>query len=259
VLAQLSDPHVGVGRGDRDSANALTAAVDQVRRLKPGPRAVIVTGDLVTDPSAATYERVRELLAPLSLPVFVIAGNHDDRDALREYFALAGRDTGSVGAPFQYSVEVGDLRVVVCDSTIPGHEEGSFDRERRAWLATELAVAPEAPTIVAIHHPPVPTSFPAFDEIGLPEADRAGLAELLTINPQVRRVICGHVHRALFEVLAGCGVAVCPSTWLQSPLEIGMTEIHLNPEPPAFMVHATTDGGVISHVQPISAARARAL
>ena len=97
----------------------------------------------------------------------------------------------------------------------------------------------------------MPTSFPAFDEIGLPEADRAGLAELLTINPQVRRVICGHVHRAFFEVLAGCGVAVCPSTWLQSPLEIGMTEIHLNPEPPAFMVHATTDGGVISHVQPI--------
>ena len=259
MLAQLSDPHVGVGRGDRDSANALAAAVEQVKRMKPGPRAVIVTGDLVTDPSAATYERVRELLAPLSPPVFVIAGNHDDRNALREYFALAGRDTGSVGAPFQYSVEVGDLRVVVCDSTIPGHEEGSFDRERRAWLATELAVAPEAPTIVAIHHPPVPTSFPAFDEIGLPEADRAGLAELLTINPQVRRVICGHVHRALFQVLAGCGVAVCPSTWLQAPLEIGMTEIHLNPEPPAFMVHATTDGGVISHVQPISAARARAL
>ena len=39
-------------------------------------------------------------------------------------------------------------------------------------------------------------------------------------------------------------VAVCPSTWLQSPLEIGMTEINLEPEPAAFMVHATTEAGV---------------
>jgi 3',5'-cyclic AMP phosphodiesterase CpdA len=230
----------------------LTAAVEAVQALDPGPETVIVTGDLVTDPSAATYGRVRELLAPLTQPVFVIAGNHDDRDALREFFALDDRDTGGVGAPFQYSVELGELRLVVCDSTIPGREEGSFDRDRLAWLATELAAAPDAPTVVAVHHPPVNTSFPAFEEIGLPPADRAGIAELLAANPQVRRVICGHIHRAFFEVLGGCGVAVCPSTWLQSPLEIGMTEIHLLSEPPAFMVHASTDDGVVSHVQPIN-------
>jgi 3',5'-cyclic AMP phosphodiesterase CpdA len=251
VLAQLSDSHIAVGRNDTDSAKALTAAVRAIDALPAPPDAVIVTGDLVDDPSAPAYERVRELLAPVSQPLFVIAGNHDDRDALREYFALAGRDTGSVGAPFQYVAELPGLRLVVCDSTLPGREEGSFDAERRAWLATELAADVHTPTVVAIHHPPVLTSFPAFDEIGIPPADRQGIAEVLTINPQVRRVICGHIHRGFFDVLAGCGVAVCPSTWLQAPLEIGMTDIDLLPEPPAFMVHATTETGVVSHVQPI--------
>jgi 3',5'-cyclic AMP phosphodiesterase CpdA len=216
---------------------------------------VIVTGDLVTDPSAAAYERVRDLLAPLAPPVHVIAGNHDDRDALREYFAPGERDTGAAGAPFQYSADLPGLRLVVLDSTVPGEEEGRLDRERLSWLATELAAAPETATVVAVHHPPVLTSFPAFDEIGLPAEDRGGFADLLAVNPQVQRVICGHIHRAFFETLAGCGVAVCPSTWLQSPLEIGMTEINLEPEPAAFMVHATTEAGVVSHVQPIGGPR----
>ena len=222
--------------------------------LAPAPDALIVTGDLVDEPGAREYERVRELLAPLRMPVFVIAGNHDDRDALREYFALAGAATGAAGAagaPFQYSVAIGNLRLVVCDTTVPGEDGGSLDAQRRAWLATELAAAPATPMIVAMHHPPVATSFPAFDEIGVPEADRLALGELLAANPQVVRVICGHVHRAFFDTLAGCGVVVCPSTWLQAPLEIGMREIELVREPPAYAVHASVDGGLVSHIEPL--------
>ncbi len=225
-----------------------------VEALPVVPQAVIVTGDLVDSPGAAAYERVRELLAPLSVPVFVTVGNHDDRDAVREYFALPGRDTGSVGGPFQYTATVGDLRLVACDSLVPGSDGGSVDAERRAWLATELAAGPDTPTIVAIHHPPLATSFPAFDEITIPAAERAALAELLAANPQVLRVISGHIHRAFFDTLGGCGVAVCASTWLQSPLEIGMTEIELVPEPASFMVHVTTSHGLVSHVQPLFSA-----
>jgi 3',5'-cyclic-AMP phosphodiesterase len=251
ILAQLSDPHMRLGEGGPEAEASLAAGVAAVLAMLPHPDAVLVTGDLADTGAPEEYERVRELLAPLPMPVHPMVGNHDDRDALRECFAVDGRDTGAPGAPFQYTAEVPGLRLVVCDSTIPGHEEGSFDAERRAWLATELAVAPEATTIVAIHHPPVLTTFPAFDEIGIPDADRAGIADLLAANPQVGRVICGHVHRAFFDTLSGCGVAVCASTWLQSPLELGMTDIELGPEPPSFMVHGTTAEGIVSHVQPL--------
>jgi 3',5'-cyclic-AMP phosphodiesterase len=212
-----------------------------------------VSGDLVNHPGAREYQRVRELLAPLQMPVFVIAGNHDDRDALREYFALTEGSTGTVGAPLAYSVSIGDLRLLACDSTIPGQEEGAFDEERRSWLKAELAAAAETPTIVAMHHPPLLTGMPAFDEIGLPEVDRIALGELLAGAPNVLRVVAGHIHRAVFSTAGGCGVVVCPSTHLQAPLEIGTTELHLVPEPPGFALHSRVDGGIASHIQPISA------
>ena len=254
VLAQLSDPHVDVGRGDTESARALEAAVRAVLELPTRPDAVLVSGDLVNEPGWRQYERVRELLSPLPMAVFVLAGNHDDRDALREYFALSSASTGAAGGPFRYAARCGELRLVVCDTTIPGREEGQLDAERRNSLAIELAADPETSTIVALHHPPVLTSMPTFDRISLPEADRIGLADLLATNPQVVRVVAGHIHRAFFSTLAGCGVVVCPSTYLSVPLEIGMSgeQIPLVREPPAFAMHATVETGLVSHIQPIA-------
>ena len=91
ILAQLSDPHVLVGPGGRGSAASLAAGVAAVLALRPRPDAVLVSGDLADTASAAEYERVRELLAPLPMPVHVLPGNHDDRDALRAHFPLDGR------------------------------------------------------------------------------------------------------------------------------------------------------------------------
>ncbi len=254
LLAQLSDPHIRVGRQDREPAAALTAAVRAVLALASRPHAVIVTGDLVDSASTRAYERVRELLEPLPMPVFVLAGNHDDRDGLREYFAL-DTPTGAVGEPFQYTARVRDLRLVVGDTTIPGHEEGSLDLERRTWIENELAAEPETPTILAIHHPPIEIGIRALDEIGLPPEDRIALGDVLALRPHVRRVIAGHVHRASFGAIGGCGVLTCASTHLQAPLEIPgppPDELRLFPEIPGFVLHALLDGDVTSHVQPIA-------
>jgi hypothetical protein len=67
----------------------------------------------------------------------------------------------------------------------------------------------------------------------------------------VRRVVAGHVHRAVFGVHGGCGVFACASTHLQAPLEIGSQELRLVEEPPAIALHVALDGGLVSHVQPV--------
>jgi 3',5'-cyclic-AMP phosphodiesterase len=205
-----------------------------------------VTGDLADGAFADEYERVLELLAPLEVPVHVLAGNHDDRDALREHFP--GVSAGGAGEPFQYVATVGGVRLIACDTSIPGEVIGRLDLD---WLEAQLA-AGDAPAIVAMHHPPLVTGIPALDEIGLPEADHRGLAELLACHPKVRRVVAGHVHRTAFAVLGGCGVAVCPSTHLQSRLEIGAREYEIVREPPAVALHAVLDGDVVTHVQPVA-------
>jgi 3',5'-cyclic-AMP phosphodiesterase len=241
LLAQLSDPHVRVGPDDAGSARALAAAVDGVLALRTPPDAVIVTGDLAEHAAAAEYARVRELLAPLPMPVHVLPGNVDDADALREHFACESR----------YAVACGGLRLVACDTTVPGRDDGRLDEERLAWLRAQLAAEPDAPTIVAMHHPPLLTGIPAFDEIGLPAGDRDALAAVLAAAPQVRRVVAGHVHRAAVGALGGCVVVTAPSTNLQARLEIGARSLDFVDEPAGFALHVARGDDVVSHLQPV--------
>lgn len=249
LLAQLSDPHVGAeDSGPGGAAEALAAAVDAVGALEPAPGAVLVSGDLVTDGTPAEYARVRELLAPLTMPVHVLAGNHDAGDALRDAFELPG----GPGADVRYVAQCGPLRLVVVDSTVPGREEGAFGEDRRKWLASQLAAEPDAPTVVAMHHPPLLSGIRPFDAIGLPEADRLDLARLLARQPQVLRIVCGHLHRTIVGGLAGCEVLVCPSTWLQARLDLSDPgDLVLRREPPGFAVHLLLGGELTSHVQPV--------
>src|SRR3954447_17382885 len=250
VLAQLSDPHVDVGPGDTGSAEALAAAVEAVLRVDPAPDAVLLSGDLTNLSDARSYERVRELLAPLPMPVHVLPGNHDDREALRAWFtddAVEGPD----GDPFRYAVRCGVVRLVVCDTTQPGRDAGRLDAGARAWLESQLAAEPDMPTIVAMHHTPLLTGIGAMDAIGLPEADREALALVLSRFRCVRRVVGGHVHRACFGLLGRCPVFACPSTHLQVALSSG-SELSLEIAPPSFALHVVLAGGeVVTLVQPV--------
>jgi hypothetical protein len=173
LLVQLSDPHIGATWADGDPVAGLRAAVEAVHRLPDDPDAVLMSGDLADNAADGEYELARELLAQLGAPAYVLPGNHDDRDTLRRHFDLPGAG----GTPVQY-VDLGPLRLVVLDSTRPGEDRGELDVDRLTWLDAELAVAPDRVTVLALQHPPVSTGIAAWDEIGLPVADRRALASM---------------------------------------------------------------------------------
>jgi 3',5'-cyclic-AMP phosphodiesterase len=246
LLAQLTDLHVEVGPGDAGAARAVAAAVSAVGALRPAPHAVVVTGDVAESGAGREYERARELLAPLPMPVYALPGNHDDADTLSTYFGAPGAHG--------YSVPVGGIRLVAMDSTLPGLDEGSLSADRLAWLEAELAADIQTPTVVAMHHPPVLTGIPALDLMGLPEDDRRGLAEVLAANPHVRRVVAGHVHRTVFGALGSCGVMACPATFLEARLEIGGTILDLVHASPSYALHVAFSDECTSHVQAVTTA-----
>jgi Icc protein len=248
LLFQLSDPHIGATWADGDPVAGLRAAVESVRRLPDAPDAVLMSGDLADNAADAEYEFVHELLGQLGAPAYVLPGNHDDRDALRRHFELPG----AVGTPVQYAVELGPLRLVVLDSTRPGEDRGELDADRLSWLDAELTGAPDRVTLIALHHPPVSTGIVAWDELGLPAADRRALGAVLDRHPQVRRVVAGHMHRTMTAELAGRAVLVVPSTYIQTRLNFNPQEIETVAEPPGFAVHALLDGELASHVQPVT-------
>jgi Icc protein len=248
LLVQLSDPHIGADWGRGDPVAKLAAAVESVRALESQPDAVLVSGDLADNASDAEYEQVRELLAPLSASVHVLPGNHDDRRSLRHHFRLPGADD----EPIHYAVDLGALRLVVLDTTLPGEDPGALDAEQLGWLDAELATAPDVPTLLAMHHPPLATGMPAWDELGLCRAGRSALGEVVARHPQVRRLVGGHLHRAIIAELAGRPVISAPSTYVQARLNFASDEIILSDEPAGFALHAVLDGEVTSHLQPVA-------
>ena len=227
---------------------ALAAAVDAVQALRPPPDAVLVTGDLTEHSDDAEYDQVRDLLASLDAPLLLLPGNHDDPAALRRHFAVPGEDAG----PVQYAADLGPLRLVVIDTTVPGEDPGALDDERLSWLDAELAAAQDVPTILAMHHPPLVTGIPPLDAIGLPPGDRRALELVVERHPQVRRIVAGHMHRPITSELAGRVVLAVPSTYMQARLDLLTNELHTVPDPAGFALHVLHDGELISHVQTVS-------
>jgi 3',5'-cyclic-AMP phosphodiesterase len=247
LLAQLSDPHIGATWAGSESVARFAAAVDSVRAVRPQPDAVLISGDLADHATDEEYAHVHKLLAPLEAPLYVLPGNHDDRAALRRNFGVPGE----ADEPVRYSVDLGPLRLVVLDTTRPGKDPGRLDAKQLDWLDAELAAAPKQLTLLAMHHPPLVTGIPPWDELGLPRADRRALGDVIERHRQVRRLVGGHFHRTLTGELAGRSVLTAPSTYVQARLDFSLRRIELAAEPAGFAVHAVVDGELISHVQPV--------
>jgi 3',5'-cyclic-AMP phosphodiesterase len=251
LVAQISDPHVGADWKGEDPLPGLRAVADVVAGLPNRPDAVLVSGDLSEHGSPAEYAAVREALEPIGAPVHVIAGNHDDRATLRAAFELPGDDAG----PVQWAADLGPLRLVGLDTTIPGADGGVLDAHCLRWLDAELARAPDQPTLLAMHHPPMATGVGPWDAIGLPPDDRTALARVLERHAQVRRVVAGHVHQTITAAIAGRPVLAIASTYMQARLNFSATEIELAPgEPPGFAVHALVGREIVSYVRTLASA-----
>jgi 3',5'-cyclic-AMP phosphodiesterase len=248
LLLQISDSHIGANWDGVDPDESLLRAVEAILSLSDRPDALLVSGDLTDNGDPEEYQRVRELLAPLDLVPHVLPGNHDVRGPLREAFGLPG-----VGdEPVSYAVDLGPLRLICLDSTIPGAEGGSLDGGRVEWLDAALAEDPATPTVIALHHPPLLTEIPTFERIGLEPGSRDALAEVVGRHPQVARIVAGHVHRSIVAELAGRAVVTAPSTYLQAALDFTAPKLQMRPDPPGFAVHALRDGSLATHLQRIA-------
>lgn len=222
LLAQLSDLHISTP----DTAigqflhpvERLRSAIDTLNGLDRPLDALVITGDLVDTGSAQEYRLLRTELDRCRFDWYVLPGNHD----LPEAFATQFGDRPGVesGPPFQWVVDRYPLRLISLDTTLAHRNDGALDAERLEWLSDTLAAAPDHPTVVAMHHPPIATGMWWMEYTGLGGA--AGLKRIVADNPQVVRVICGHVHRDVSTTWGTTVVSAAKSLVFQSGL--GLSE-----------------------------------
>jgi len=244
LLAHISDLHLnGTGRG----AERVSRVMDQLRKLPQPPDALLVTGDIADHGEPAEYQAAAQLLTA-SFPVLACPGNHDARGALRTGL-LGAPDSG---APVNHGYRIGELTVLMCDSTIPGRDDGRLDAATLEWIDAELASAGRAaPAVLAFHHPPVRVHHPLPDSV--PLTNPGELAALLGRHPQVIAILGGHAHTAAASLFAGRPVLLAPAvTWtLVVPVDPG--QLADQAADPGFALHVMTGGQLTTHFRTVPA------
>ena len=255
LIAQISDLHIkrpgALAYGQVDTAAALTRCVAALNRFRPRPELVVISGDLADTPKAEEYEHLKRLLAPLEIDFAAVPGNHDNRELMRA--ALPQDGTPAQGA-INLTRTVGELDVLLIDSSMPGTNYGTLDAATLQWLDVTLAASTARPALLFLHHPPFVTGIPHMDVQNLRNAD--ALAGILHRHPRVRLVAAGHVHRAMLTTFAGIATTICPAPNHAVALDVGAgLPPSLKIEPPAFHLHAWFPGegfgGVVTHSMPI--------
>lgn len=250
IIAQISDTHIK--RKGRllhhmiDTARYLRRAIRRLNALEPCPDVVLATGDLVESGKPKEYRRLRKILGELEIPLYVIPGNHDRREAFRDAF----HDHGYLPANGQYVQYVLDqypVRLIGLDSTDPGRPGGAFDELRLRWLETRLAEQPDRPTILFMHHPPFKTGIKPVDALGFCGVEELGA--VVRRHPQVLRLLCGHIHRPIQVPWAGTFASTAPSTAHQIVLDLRERRpLGFVMEPPGCALHLWSEQtGLVSY------------
>jgi 3',5'-cyclic-AMP phosphodiesterase len=255
-IAQISDLHIkppgSLAYGRVDTARALERCVAALNEFIPRPDLVVISGDLADTPTAAVYEHLKRLLAPLQLPVVGIPGNHDSREMMRAAFPQAAYATSS--GPLNQRVEVGGLELVLLDSSVHGKPHGELDAPTLQWLDATLVSSPERPALLFLHHPPFKTGIWHMDCQNLLNAGE--LAQIVRRHPRVQLIATGHVHRATLTMFAGVPATICPAPNHAVDLDLAqLREPSFKVEPPAFHLHSWFPGegfgSVVTHQVPI--------
>ena len=255
IIAQISDFHLradgSLAHGVVDTCKALAAAVARLAAIRPTPDVVLATGDLVDDGTPEEYRLLRQTLAPLRMPVFLIPGDRDRRETLRAEFGGDGYFPEN-GSALHFVVDRFPVRLIGLDTTVPGAKTGAICAERHAWLEARLAEAPNRPTVIFMHHPPFKTAVPFMDEQSFDGAD--ALEALVRRHPQVERVVCGHLHRPIQRRWGGTVATVCPSTAFQMQMELRPdVPMGLTLEPASGLLHLWNEAtGLVTHALPLA-------
>lgn len=213
VIVHLSDTHFLGGQrplyGAVDTDGTVHRALEQLQRSGLRPDAFVLTGDIADRGEPDAYRRVRDLVEAtaesLGSAVIWVMGNHDERAAFRTELLREEGSTGPVDAVF----DIRGLRVIALDTSVPGYHHGEVTDEQLAWLAGVLADPAPHGTLLALHHPPVPTESPLMSILELREQSR--LAEVVA-GSDIRAILGGHMHSATTGTFAGIPVSVAAAT-----------------------------------------------
>ena len=238
LIAHLSDLHIDTA----ESANTrrLQVALAALAQVRPRPQLVLITGDLTQHGRLEQYQLLRELLRDCG-PYVLVPGNHDDAAVTHRVFPEESPPAGGM-----LRLELEGLSLILADSCVARQDYGELGNELLHSMALELDCDPR-PTLLAMHHPPVPAQVPAMEGMGLRQIP--AFQEWVERRACITAILVGHYHQAQFTTLGGCcPVIVAPS--VAPPLIADFTALSFQVEikAPAGLLHLWKQRRLSSHL-----------
>jgi 3',5'-cyclic AMP phosphodiesterase CpdA len=257
LIAQMTDIHIGFAPDEKpEEFNRLRfrATLARILDAPNRPDMLVLSGDITDHGDRESFERTAELLAECPFPIWPMVGNHDTRAELLNAFPQVRADDGFV----HYVLEQNGLRIVLLDTLEEGRHGGAFCERRQAWLEARLDEAPETPTLIFMHHPPVVSGIEWMDP-GADEAWVQRLAAALRGREQVLAIHCGHLHRPLAASFEGIPLCVTPSVAPLVAMDLRPIDRNdpdqrdlITTEPPTYALHRWDGTSLVTHYERIS-------
>jgi 3',5'-cyclic AMP phosphodiesterase CpdA len=211
IIAQISDTHLALDSPDAEQRiRDLACTIADINALDPAADVIVHTGDIVHNGRRDEYAEAAAALANARAPVYVLAGNKDDRSELRAAFSAGGYLAGD-SAFIQYAIDDYPVRLIALDTLSSGSNKGDFCPERAGHLIDMIDAETSKPIAIFAHHPPFEVMVgPDRFHFEAPEA-MARLCQAVQHAGRVAAVFSGHVHRAAEGHVAGIPAIVMPA------------------------------------------------
>ena len=220
VLLHISDTHLisdGSLYGAVDADGRLGELLEQLKHSGVRPDAIVFTGDLADTGEPEAYRKLRAVVEPfaaeLGAELVWVMGNHDNRAALRSSLL----DEAPSMVPLDRVRMIDGLRIITLDTSVPGHHYGEISKAQLDWLAAELEMPVPHGSILALHHPPIPSVLDLAVTVEL--RDQASLGRVLK-GSDVRAILAGHLHYSTNATFVGIPVSVASATCYTQDLTV---------------------------------------
>ena len=257
LIAQMTDIHIGFAPDERPEEYNRVRFRATLKRVIESPNPLdmlIISGDITDNGDLDSFEKTAALLNECPFPVWPMVGNHDTREALVEAFPQVQLNDGFL----HYVLEQDGLRILLLDTLENGRHGGAFCERRQAWLEARLNEAPNTPTLIFMHHPPVVSGIEWMDPApGETWVQRFGAA--VEGRRQILAIHCGHLHRTLATSFRGIPLGVTPSVAPLVALDLRRTDPDrpderdlITTEPPTYALHRWDGATLATHYEGIS-------
>ncbi|AQT55474.1 TPA: metallophosphoesterase [Serratia marcescens] len=179
---------------------------------------IMVTGDISHDGGEASYERFFKTMCDVSLPFYVIPGNHDNKQVL--HYVSDKYDCGLNVNSFGDK----DWRILSVDSVVDNEDYGFIKNKELVDFEKEVLASRSKKIAVFLHHHPIQVGTPIVDNCMLKNA-----SEFLDICQRlnVSFIGSGHAHtlfqRKIGDTLVSVSPAAC-SQWKNGTKEVCFIE-----------------------------------